>query len=199
MLYIRADMNEMIATGHIMRCLSIADAARELGEETTFLLADMQAVELLEDKGYTYIVLNTRWDDMESELDILKNIIFKYGIRMLLIDTYQVTEKYLRELTKITKTIYLDDVNMFHYPVNGIVCYANYYKKFQYANHYSDIDLYLGLQYVPLRKEFQNCQKKVIRNQIENVLLLSGGSDNYHILKGILEVIDVEKYYLIVK
>ena len=27
-IYIRADMNEIIATGHIMRCLSIADAAR---------------------------------------------------------------------------------------------------------------------------------------------------------------------------
>ena len=31
MLYIRTDMNTRIATGHIMRCLAIADAAKELG------------------------------------------------------------------------------------------------------------------------------------------------------------------------
>ena len=35
---------------------------------------------------------------------------------------------------------------------------------------------------------------KVIKENVENLLLLSGGSDNYHILKGILESIDLEKY-----
>ena len=135
MLYIRADMNETIATGHMMRCLSIADAARELGEETTFLLADMQAVELLESKGYKYIVLNTEWNNMESELEILKEIISEHEIKTLFIDSYQVTERYLEELTKLTRTIYLDDVNAFHYPVTGIICYANYYEKFQYKEN----------------------------------------------------------------
>lgn len=194
MLYIRADMNEIIATGHIMRCLSIADAARELGEETTFLLADTQAEELLKSKGYKYIVLNTRWKDMESELDILKEIILEQGIKTLLIDSYQVTERYLEELTKLTRTIYLDDVNAFHYPVNGIICYANYHEKFQYRDNYPDIELYEGLQYAPLRKEFSDCQDKPIKEKIENLLLLSGGSDNYHILKGILERIECGKY-----
>ncbi len=40
MLYIRTDMNPSIATGHMMRCLSIADAAASLGEDVTFILAD---------------------------------------------------------------------------------------------------------------------------------------------------------------
>ena len=42
MIYIRTDMNNIIATGHVMRCLSIAEAARVQGEGTTFLLADAQ-------------------------------------------------------------------------------------------------------------------------------------------------------------
>ena len=35
-IYIRVDMNEIIATGHVMRCLSIADAAREIGKENMY-------------------------------------------------------------------------------------------------------------------------------------------------------------------
>ena len=51
MLYIRTDMNDVIASGHVMRCLSVADAAKRGGEDTVFLLADNQAVPLLEKRG----------------------------------------------------------------------------------------------------------------------------------------------------
>jgi len=194
MIYIRTDMNQTIATGHIMRCLAIADAARDLGEETTFLLADAQAAELLEDRGYAYVVLNTPWNQMETELEVIKSIIEKYDIQTLLIDSYQVTEKYLEELSKVTRTIYLDDLNAFHYPVDSIICYANYYKKFAYEENYSVDKLYLGLQYVPLRKEFQNCSSKMIKEEVENLLILSGGADTYHIISGLLERLESKKY-----
>lgn len=194
MLYIRADMNQIIATGHIMRCLAIADAARETGEDTVFLLADTQAVELLENRGYAYVVLNTPWNEMDKELETIKSIINEHNIKSLLIDSYQVTEKYLEELTKVTRTIYLDDLNAFHYPVDSIICYANYYKKFAYEVNYPIDKLHLGLQYVPLRKEFQNCSPKEIKERVENLLLLSGGTDNYHVLRSLLESIDIEEY-----
>lgn len=62
MLYIRADMNNVIATGHMMRCLSIADAATKFGESTTFILADEQAVELIRsaDMRQLYFIPNGR-------------------------------------------------------------------------------------------------------------------------------------------
>ena len=50
-IYIRADMNEVIATGHIMRCLSIADAAKEMGKETVFIVADEKPIEILKKRG----------------------------------------------------------------------------------------------------------------------------------------------------
>ena len=41
------------------------------------------------------------------------------------------TKEYLEELTKLPPTIYIDDVNAFHYLVSGIICYANYHEKFK--------------------------------------------------------------------
>lgn len=197
MLYIRVDMNNHIATGHVMRCLSIADAARALGEEVTFILADNQAVGLIKKRGHHVIVLKTPWDDMESELPVLRNLIWEHGIAKFLVDSYQVTPFYLGELKKHAQVFYLDDLNAFHYPVDGLICYANYWQKFQYRENYSDTKLYLGTQYIPLGEVFHSCGVKEIKPEVEHLLLVSGGSDPYDVLNGILEKIHRERYYRI--
>lgn len=194
MLYIRVDMNDKIATGHVMRCLAVADAARMKGEDTTFILADWQAVELLRQRGYEFVVLHSQWDDMEGELFELQKVIDKYQMKRLLIDSYQVTERYLKALKEYVEIFYIDDLNAFHYPVDAMICYANYWEKFQYEAHYKNERLYLGTQYMPLKKAFLNCEKKQIKPQIENILLLSGGTDPYDILDNILQRMERDKY-----
>lgn len=194
MLYIRVDMNNRIATGHVMRCLSVADAAKTLGEEVTFLLADNQAAGLVRKRGHHAIVLHTPWDDMAAELPKLRDMIWERGIGRILIDSYQVTPSYLGELKKYTEVYYLDDLNAFHYPVDGLICYANYWQKFQYEENYTDTKLYLGTQYIPLGDAFSHCGGKEIKPGVEHLLLLSGGSDPYDILAGMLRQIHRERY-----
>ena len=190
MLYIRTDMNGQIATGHVMRCLSIADAAKAKGEDAIFILADEQAVELLKQRGYAYIVLHTQWNDMDSELPKLTAYIKEQKIERILIDSYQVTEAYLKQLSQMVQTYYIDDIDAFCYPVHGIICYANYCAKFHYQERYSEAELYLGTKYVPLRKEFCHCGAKIIKPKAECLLIMSGGSDTYGVLEKILEKLD---------
>lgn len=194
MLYIRADMNDVIATGHIMRCLSIADAAREQGENTIFIVADEQALSLLKKRGYETIVLHTQWDDMESELPYLIEEIQSREIKSILIDSYQVTELYLQTLRTEVYTAYIDDINAFLYPVDAIICYANYWNKFSYMEKYENTKLYLGPQYAPLRKEFSGCGRKKTKERVENLLLLSGGTDPYNVLDRVLDNLDKNRY-----
>ena len=177
MLYIRTDMNETIATGHMMRCLSIADAAKKQGQETVFLVADAQAHELLKKRGYAYRILGSDWNDMEAELPILLETVKKLQIKKLLIDSYRVTPAYLDQLSAAVKTYYIDDLNAFLYPVHGLICYANYWKSCGYPARNPKTELYLGLKYVPLREAFAGCEKKTIRPKVKNLLLMSGGSD----------------------
>ncbi len=194
MLYIRADMNDTIATGHIMRCLSIADAVRNLGEEVLFIVADGQALPLLESRGYKSVVLDTAWNDMDSEIVKLQSVIQRYGKHKLLIDSYMVTDQYLQQARALTYTIYIDDLNAFYYPADAIISYANYADEFHYEELYPQAELMVGPKYVPLRQEFSGCLPKVIKAQAECLLIVCGGTDNYHIIWDILDGIDLAPY-----
>ncbi len=197
MIYIRADMNEQIATGHIMRCLSIADALRGLGEPVRFILADEQAVSLLKQRGYDAIVLHTQWNCMEEELSVLSQVIRNEHIDKLLIDSYQVTQRYLAELSKLVTTFYIDDLNLFEYPVDAVICYANYWKKFQYKINDKRTTYLLGMKYVPLKQAFWNCEAKIISEKADNLLILTGGSDPFNVTEQILDSIGTYQFQTI--
>lgn len=197
MIYIRADMNGQIATGHIMRCLSIADALRGLGEPVRFILADEQAVSLLKQRGYDAIVLHTQWNCMEEELSVLSQVIRNEHIDKLLIDSYQVTQRYLAELSKLVTTFYIDDLNLFEYPVDAVICYANYWKKFQYKINDKRTTYLLGMKYVPLKQAFWNCEAKIISEKADNLLILTGGSDPFNVTEQILDSIDTYQFQTI--
>lgn len=194
-VYIRTDMNQIIATGHMMRCLSIADAVRQLGGDVIFLLADRQAEELLKSREYKYYVLNSNWNCMEEELFSLIQIIQREQIDRLFIDSYQVTYEYLKKLSNFVKITYMDDLFLFDYPVNEIICYANYWREFQYKKEFYDT-LYQGTQYVPLKKIFWQKKEKYIKSKIERILICSGGSDRYGVLESLLETLNNEYIWI---
>ena len=95
MFYIRADGNEKIGMGHIMRCLTIAEKLREQGEEVLFLTADDRPVKLIEERGFTAKILFTYYDKMEVELPQLMPLFMGDGQAekpRILVDSYFVTE-----------------------------------------------------------------------------------------------------------
>jgi len=189
-LFIRADMNQTIATGHVMRCLAIADAASRMGIGVTFICADNNPAELIRNRGYNVTILNTDWRQMESELPLLSPIIECCRIKHLIVDSYQVTKKYLASLREQTELSYIDDVNRFVYPVDKLIVYANYYKRWELDRIYgpqNNTELILGTDYVPLRDEYADLPPKKISKNIENILVLSGGSDRLHILLNIMK------------
>lgn len=192
-IFIRVDMNPVIATGHMMRCLSIADAVAALGRKIIFITADEYPSEMIRQRGYDNIVLGTDWKCMETETEQLKTLIKEYKVRKLFVDSYQVTRGYLQSLKMAAEVIYLDDLDAFAYPADKLICYANYFGEFSYGRNTEAEGCYLGMKYVPLRRVFQNCPPKRIRDRIEKVLILSGGSDTYGIIKRMVDIFKDKK------
>lgn len=187
-------MNSTIATGHVMRCLSIAQELQNQKEDVIFFLADGQAAGLLESRGFPYVVLDSKWDDLEIELPVLKAAMKQKGISKLLVDSYYVTESYLRQLGSMAEVAYLDDLNAFDYPVHSLICYANYWEDLKYQRYYEYTRFYMGPSYAPMRSAFKHCRKHKIKPVAERLLMLSGGTDRYDVYEQLLSRIDLSQY-----
>ncbi len=74
-LLFRADGNPSIGAGHVMRCLSIADAAMDKSIESIFVTAGDEFANTIRNRGVRHIVLGSAYRNMDDELPYLIQII----------------------------------------------------------------------------------------------------------------------------
>ena len=173
-----------------MRCMSIADEMEQNNIKVCFLTADHNADVLIKKRGFEVKCLDSVWNNLENEISegklitLLKNTDDLEGI---IVDTYYVTESYLQILHDICKTIYIDDIfSLKRYPVDILINYNIYGKDLDYKSRcLPDTEILLGTKYVPLRKEFNNIDKKM-REKVKAVFVSTGGTDNYNIAGDLL-------------
>lgn len=187
MIWIRADANSEIGTGHIMRCISIAQELQKLGQEVWFVCADETSAELLAAKKQRFHVLNSDYRDMESELDKLLFMLCEQSPNALLIDSYYVTAEYLKKLGECVKTVYIDDMALFPYPVDVLINYNIFAEPNFYKGYPEEKTCFLlGMDYAPLRLEFRDVSYE-IGPEVKDVLITTGGSDKYNLAGQILQ------------
>ena len=188
MIWIRADGGREIGTGHIMRCLSVAGRLEKLGEQVCFLVADDAAVPLLASRGKNYRVLGSSWQEPEEELDTLLPMLQESDKGVFLADSYYVTADYLRRVREFMPVCYMDDKGLAGLPVDLLINYNIFAERSLYGPDSDETDYLLGTKYVPLREEFQDAYRPV-REQVERVLITTGGSDRYDLAGRILDTV----------
>ncbi len=186
MIWIRADAGSEIGAGHVMRCLSIAAALKDMGEQVCFLTADRGAVPLLEAQGQDYRILGGSWRTPEKELDALIPILRQDAKGVFLADSYFVTKEYLRRVGEFLPVCYMDDFGQQGLPVDVLINYNIFAEPSLYTSAFGKTEYLLGTEYAPLRKEFSNARRSV-RKRAEKVLITTGGSDRYNLAGRILE------------
>ena len=185
MIWIRGDANKDIGMGHVMRCLAVAEALRDLGQEVCFVVASEDAVPLLQTKGYPFIVLYADYRQPEMELPRLEELLATHKPALFLADGYFFTSAYYETVSKYTKVACFDDLGQADPQVDLLINYNIYASEDCYKEH--NAKKYLcGAAFVPLRKEFSHVPYQVCEKATK-VLLTTGGADKYNLAGQILE------------
>jgi len=167
MIWIRADANREIGMGHVMRCLSVAEALKKTGEQVCFLTADESAVPLLAEKGQEYRILHSDYKNPEGELECLEEMLREDPPRFFLADSYYVTAEYFRRVRAYAPAGYLDDKCLGGLPLDVLINYNIFAGESMYRG-YEGTRLLLGTSYVPLREEFAGgCGKREARAEAD--------------------------------
>lgn len=188
---IRADSNATIASGHIMRCLSIAIVFKEKGADVCFVTADDNSDTLLEGKGFEHITLHSTWDDLSVEIPQMRSLLSEYDNPLLLIDTYSISSEYVDALAPYAKIAYLGSKRGHLGKLDVQINYSAKTEPDYYRSLYGEnIKLLLGLAYTPLREEFQYIPLH-FNDKVSHILITTGNTDvNGYVSQIIKEIID---------
>lgn len=165
--------------GHLIRCQTIANEFEQNNIEIKFFLDS--------DINYDYKFNNLTYFEWERlNINVYYDAIF--------IDSYEATEEMYNNLQKKTNLgIYIDDYERINYPKGIIVNFAPDSKELFFKNRNKDNEYLLGLDYIPIRKEFlkyQNLKKE------KKLFIMLGGSDTANLSLDIIEAlkdIDIKK------
>lgn len=184
---IRADGNEKIGSGHIMRTKSIAAQLKGLGAKVLYALADERGKKLINNE-FQSVVLSSNYECLDDEINTLSSVIKEQKIKLILLDSYFVTPKYFKELKKLAKVAYIDDLDAFAYECEALINYGAFFDKNEYKARQNLVKKhFLGSEFAPLRAEFYSTQKSSKNTQKKQVLLTTGNTDLLGIMPRLLE------------
>lgn len=189
MILFRADGNARIGSGHIMRCLSLAGALRDLGQRCVFLTADDTMAGMIRGRGFAVRVLGTDWRDMDAELPVLLPLLG--GARLAVADSYALTPAWLAAVQRHCPVAQFDDEDAFLSTADFLINYNLSGLDRDYDRRYAGrpVRLLLGPAYAPLRPEFSALPARPVRDTVRDVLVSTGGADPENVAGQLLDAL----------
>lgn len=160
---VRCDGNQELASGHLMRCLSIAEELKQKGAEVFFCFADHTSEEWFRGDAFAREILESDYRSPRSEIPSLVRCLSERGADAVLIDHYHIDDAYLADLKgrmPQVKICVLDD----------------------FVSEGRDADLVINYtlpgraEYAPIRRRFRE-ERMAVRPEIKRVFVSTGGSD----------------------
>jgi UDP-2,4-diacetamido-2,4,6-trideoxy-beta-L-altropyranose hydrolase len=203
----RVDSSLVMGSGHLMRCLTLADELQKKSCQITFICRNLKGNLI---KSINHLVLTLprnnsfqsddfylNWLGATQEQDAEQTIkAISENIDLLIVDSYALDEKWHQKLRCHAKTIMLiDDLMNRQFDCDVLLNQNLGIHKKDYRNKVlKGCELLLGCDYALLRPEFSKLREKALvkrkgTQEIKNILISMGGSDikniTYNILKNI--------------
>jgi UDP-2,4-diacetamido-2,4,6-trideoxy-beta-L-altropyranose hydrolase len=199
----RVDGGLYIGMGHIMRCLSLAKEFKRKNDYKVYFISKYKAgIDKIKEENFEVIqlkhknVVNTvgfnygNPEELDKEAEEIVDIITKYKIDLLFIDSYNVTEEYfLIVKPHVERLAYIDDLNKFVYPVDILINGNIAAECMDYKKYSENQIMLLGAKYNLIRDEFRNLPKREIKEKVEEIMITTGGSDPYNMSVKLLNII----------
>ena len=205
-ILIRADASVFIGSGHIMRCLTLADELRARGAEITFICRDWEGnlQRHIESKGYFCVMLErpseasvepkndyaawlgaSKRRDVEETLAAIEKRIGRKTVDWCVTDHYGIDAEWQGALrSKARRSMAIDDIANRDNDCDLLLdqnLYDNPEQRYQ-SRIPPHCRLLLGPDYALLRPEFREARarlgKKLLRGGvIQRIMVFFGGSD----------------------
>jgi UDP-2,4-diacetamido-2,4,6-trideoxy-beta-L-altropyranose hydrolase len=181
-LLIRADASVAMGTGHVMRCLALAQAWQDAGGRAIFAMADpMPSVRerLLKESVGTLGMSESAGTDEDAARTA--SLAREYAVDWVVVDGYQFGIDYQQSLKAAGfKILFLDDYgHAEHYSADVVLNQNASADESAYENREPYTRLLFGPQYCLLRREFNGWRewRREIAPAGHRVLVTMGGSD----------------------
>ena len=209
---IRADASSYIGSGHIMRCLTLAEVIREYGGSVTFICRDFTGnyISFVESKGFEVASLSSEVGDptklndiewvranVERDAHVTIDCCSLIGnVDWLISDHYGLDGRWDELLCKhVSKMMVIDDLARAKRSCD-LLLNQNYYKNIEstYQKILPDqAELLLGPRYALLRPEFFKLRKltSIRSGKVQKVIIFLGGNDRHGVIFTILEALQL--------
>lgn len=189
-ILIRTDASVAIGSGHLMRCLTLADQLRSEGAEVAFICRDLPGsmFDLLHACGYRFAKLPvSEAGKVVQKFDAEETIkaasqLFPHGADWLVVDHYELDAEWENMLrSNANRLMVIDDLANRSHDCD-LLLDQNYYRdlgrRYQGLVPEQCVTL-LGPSYVLLRPEFANARQRLRTRDgsVRRVLIFFGGSD----------------------
>ncbi len=198
-LLIRADANARIGTGHLMRCLALAQGWKARGGQTVFITAcesdDLR--QRLSDEGFQVIAAEKPYPD-SADWEITSQVLAAHSDAWVVLDGYHFDSAYQRQIKEAGhRLLVIDDMaHLDHYYADVILNQNINADQLDYScEPYTR--LLLSTRYVLLRSEFlawRGWQREIPKVARKVLVTLGGGDPDNQTLKVVraLQHVDVD-------
>jgi UDP-2,4-diacetamido-2,4,6-trideoxy-beta-L-altropyranose hydrolase len=195
-LLIRADANTTIGTGHVMRCLALAQAWQDAGGHAVFAMAeDTEAIRSrIRSEHFGTFCMSAaigNSDDLLQTSALSK----QQNCEWIAVDGYQFGADYQRGLKAAGfKVLFLDDFgHSDHYTADVVLNQNVSATPALYSDREEQTRLVLGPRYALLRREFKvwNSWQRASPAVCRHVLVTMGGSDSANVTATAIKALDI--------
>lgn len=179
-MVIRADASVTIGTGHVMRCLALAQGWQDLGRSVRFVMAESTPGidQRLFEEGIEATKLE---NDAATDAQEFLAVAGECNVQWIVVDGYQFGPAYQQQIKNHGLNLLLiDDAGQcFPYCADIILNQNVYAEKINYKRRAESSALLIGPSYALLRREFLQWMnwRREAPDVAKEVLITMGGSD----------------------